>query len=146
LSFLKPSFGLVVRNTADYGFKTNFHLIDPNSQEAPRLQRRVDVGTAFELPDWWIWKTRVMADLKDMGHENWTFAKGSHIGGEFLWKIRSWWQGGWRAGLSQGYFTAGVTAKFGIFNLDVVTYAIETGPSDAPKASRIYMAKTSLDW
>lgn len=142
----KPSVGLVVRNVADYGFKTNFHLIDKNSKEPPRIGRAVDFGTAFELPDLWIWKTRVMADLRNIGHENFTISKGTHIGAEFLWKIRSWWQGGWRAGLNQGYFTAGFTGKLGIFNLDVVTFAQETGPSSSPKASRLYMAKASLDW
>lgn len=146
LRILKPTFGFTVRNIADYGFSTNFHLIDKNSKKPPGLGRRFDLGTMFELPDFWIFKTRMAADIRDMGHENWTFKKGSHLGFEFLWKIRSWWQGGWRVGLNQGYFTAGFTGKLGIFNLDLVTYAEEVGPSDQPHASRRYMAKTSLDW
>lgn len=146
LRFTKPTLGFTVRNVADYGFKQNFHWIDPNSKEPPRLQRRFDVGTSWELPDWWVFKSRFLADIRDMGHDNFTLAKGSHLGAEFRWKIRSWWQGGWRVGLNQGYFTAGFTGKLGIFNLDLVTYAEETGPSDAPKANRRYMAKASLDW
>lgn len=146
MRFLRPTFGFAARNIADYGFSSNFHLLDENSGEPPRLQRRFDVGTVFELPDWWIWKTRFAADIRDMGHENWTFKKGSHVGAEFLWKVRSWWQGGWRVGLSQGYFTAGFTGKVGLFKLDLVSYAEEIGPSDAANASRRYMAKASLDW
>lgn len=142
----KPTVGLTVRNVADYGFVSNFHLLDDNSKEPPRLYRRFDLGTKFELPDWWVWKTRFMADMRDMGHPNYTFQKGLHLGAEFLWKMRSWWQGGWRVGLNQGYFTAGFTGKVGIFNLDIATYAEEVGPSDAPKSNRRYVAKMSFDW
>jgi len=49
-------------------------------------------------------------------------------------------------GLSQGYFTAGFTGKFAVFNLDLATYAEEVGPSDSPLASRRYMAKASMDF
>ena len=144
--FLRPSVGFVIRNVADYGFTQNFHLIDKNSGQAPKLGRRYDLGTAWELPDWWIFKTRALADIRDMGATNFTFKKGSHLGAEFIWKIRSWWRGGWRVGLNQGYFTAGFTGKLGIFNLDIATYAEEVGPSDSPIASRRYVAKASLDW
>lgn len=144
--FAKPSVGIVLRNIADYGFKTNFHLIDKNSGEADKLGRRLDIGTKVDLPDWWIWRTRLAADMKDIGHENFTFKKGSHIGAEFLWKVKSWWQGGWRVGLNQGYFTAGLTATLGVFTLDLVTYGDELGPSDAPKSIRNYGLKASLDF
>lgn len=144
--FLRPTFGFTVRNVVDYGFTTNSHFIHENSGEPPKLGRRFDVGSLFELPDWWIFKTRLAADLRDMGHENWTFKKGSHLGAEFLWKIRSWWQGGWRVGVNQGYFTAGFTGKFGIFMLDLATYGEEVGTSESPKASRRYTLKASLDW
>jgi hypothetical protein len=86
------------------------------------------------------------ADLRDMTDENWTFTKGTHLGAEFLWKIRSWWQGGWRVGLNQGYFTAGFTGTLGIFTLDLVTYADEVGTSDHPKAIRNYGFRASLDF
>lgn len=142
----KPSVGIVVHNIADYGFQTNFHLIDKNSGQADKLQRRVDVGTKLDLPDWWIWRTRIAADLKDIGADNFTLKKGSHVGAEFLWKIRSWWQGGWRVGLNQTYFTAGLTATLGVFTLDLVTYADELGASDAPKSVRNYGFRASLDF
>jgi hypothetical protein len=146
LQKMKPTLGATVRNVADYGFTTNLHLIDKNSREPDRLQRRFDVGSMFELPDWWIWRTRIAADVRDIGHENWTFGKGTHLGAEFLWKVKSWFQGGWRVGINQGYFTAGFNGDFAIFRMDLVTYAQEVGSSNAPKASRIYMAKLSLDF
>ena len=146
LHFIKPTLGFTIRNVADYGFSKNLHLIDKSTGKPVKLGRRFDLGSMFELPDFWIFKTRVAADLRDMGQENWTFKKGSHVGFEFLWKVRSWWQGGWRVGLNQGYLTAGFTGRVGIFNLDLATYAEEVGPSDEPLASRRYVAKVSLDW
>lgn len=146
LNYMRPTFGFVARNIIDYGFTTNFHLLDEKTGEPEKLGRRFDVGSSWELPDFWVFKSRFLADVRDMGHKNFTFAKGLHLGAEFNWKIRSWWQGGWRVGLNQGYFTAGFTGKIGIFNLDLSTYAEELGPSDTPKASRRYVAKASLDW
>lgn len=145
-SWFRPSVGLVVRNVADYGFKSNFHLVDKNSGEPPKIGRRFDLGTKVDLPDWWLWRTRIAADLRDMGSEDFTFKKGSHIGAEFLWKVRSWWQGGWRVGLNQGYFTAGFTGTFAIFTLDLVTYGDDVGTSSAPKQVRAYGLRASLDF
>lgn len=146
LQYMKPTFGMTVRNIVDYGFKTNLRLIDKNSREPDLLQRRLDIGSMYELPDWWIWRTRLAADIRNIGHENWTFGKGAHLGVEFLWKVKSWFQGGWRIGVNQGYFTAGFNGDFAIFRLDLVTYAQEVGTSSTPKATRIYMAKASLDF
>jgi hypothetical protein len=143
----KPTVGFVARNIIDYGFTSNYHLIDKDTSGEPaKLGRRFDLGTKFDLPDWWIWKVRAAADMKDMGHENFTVNKGFHAGAEFLWKIKSWWQGGWRLGVNQGYPTFGFSATFAFFSLDLVTFADEVGPSDRPKAVRTYALKASLDW
>jgi hypothetical protein len=143
----RPSFGATLRNVADYGFVSNFHLYDKNTQDGPaKLGRRLDLGSVWELPDWWVFKTRLLADLRDIGHENFTFQKGSHLGMEFNWRMYSMWRGGWRVGLNQGYFSAGFTGQLGPFMLDLATYAEELGPSDAPKSSRRYVAKASLDF
>lgn len=144
--FTKPSVGFVARNVADYGFTTNAHLIDKNSGEPPKLGRRFDAGAKFDLPDWSIFKTRFSIEERDMGATNWTATKGFHAGAEFLWKIRSWWQGGWRVGVNQGYFTAGFTGTFALFQLDLATWADELGTSDENKAVRMYGMKASLDF
>jgi hypothetical protein len=146
LKYAKPTFGATVRNIADYGFTSNFHVIDKYSREPNRLERRFDVGSMYELPDWWLWRSRLMLDIRDMGHTNFTLRKGLHMGAEFLWKVKSWFQGGWRVGVNQGYFTAGFNGDFAMFRLDLVTYAQEVGTTDTPKATRIYMAKMSLDF
>ena len=145
-SLAKPSIGIVGRNLADLGYFSNFHLIDPASGKPDLLGRRLDVGSKIDLPSFWVFRPRLAADVRDIGHENFTFGKGLHLGAEFLWKVKSWWQGGFRVGLNQGYFTAGLSGTLGIFTLDLVTYADEVGPSDAPKAVRNYGLKASLDF
>ena len=147
MNFFKPTFALAIRNVVDEGFFSNYHLIDPKTTGSPpNLQRRFDAGIALNLPDWWVWHSRLAFDVRDMGYSQWTFKKSTHVGVEFLWKVRSWFQGGWRAGLNQGYLTAGFTGRFAIFQLDLVSYGEDVGPSDAPQQDRRYMVKTSLDW
>lgn len=144
---LRPTFGLTVRNIADYGFTSDFNLYTKNgSPKPPRLERRLDLGSMWELPDWWIFKSRFAFDVRDIGHSQWTVRKGLHAGVEFNWKLFGWWQGGWRAGLNQGYLTAGFTGKLGVFQLDLATYGEEVGSSETKKESRRYMVKASLDF
>jgi hypothetical protein len=145
--YTRPTFGLAVRNIVDWGYMKDFNIYNKTEPgEPPRLGRRVDLGSMWELPDWWVFKSRFAFDIRDMGHENWTFRKGLHAGMEFKWRIAGWWQGGWRAGLNQGYWTAGFTGKLGLFMLDLATYGEEVGSSETKQESRRYMAKCSLDF
>ena len=144
--WFRPTIGVAVRNVADYGFSSNFNLIGKATGEPERARRRVDVGAKFDLKDWWIWKARLAIDQRDIGHDNWTFQKGTHIGAEFLWKIRGWWKGGWRIGLNQMYPSLGVTAKLGIFQLDLATYGEEVRSSVDKQLNRRYIIKTSIDF
>ena len=145
--YLRPTFGLAVRNAVDAGFFKDMNLYtDTEGGKPANLQRRVDFGTMLELPDWWVFKSRFSFDVRDMTHENWTVRKGLHAGVEFKWKLFGWWQGGWRAGLNQGYMTLGFTGKLGIFMLDIATYGEEVGSSETKQENRRYMAKASLDF
>ena len=146
----EPTVSAVVRNALDYGFGTNFNLINDNSGEPSKLERRFDVGASFKLPDWWVWSSTLAVDFRDIGHSQYTFEKGFHLGAEFSWKVASWFKGAWRVGLQQAfdlaYWTAGFTGQFAIFRLDLATYAEEMGASTAPNESRRYMLKMSVDW
>ncbi len=146
----EPTVSAVVRNALDYGFGTNFNLLNDNSGEPSKLERRIDLGASFKLPDWWIWSSTLALDFRDIGHSYYTFEKGFHLGAEFKWKVASWFQGAWRVGLQQAfdlaYWTAGFTGQFAIFRLDLATYAEEMGASTSPSESRRYMLKMSVDW
>lgn len=144
----KPSFGLVVRNIADYGFTTDLNLLDKaKSEEKPeRLYRRIDIGSKWEYPELWIFGGRGVLDFRDILHPSVNFRKSLHLGFEFDWKVFSWWKGHYRIGLNQGYLTAGLSALLGIFNLDLVTYAEDVGSLKNPKESRKYELRMNLDF
>ena len=145
-AFIKPTFAIVGRNLADYGFTTNFHFLDPNSGEPPKLQRRFDFGTKWQLPHFWKFDPHFAFDIRDVLHENWTWKKGIHAGAELYWKMYNWWKGHWAIGMNQGYWTAGFGARMAIFQLDIASYGEEVGTSSVPKESRRYMLEMSLDF
>ncbi len=145
---VRPSLSMTVQNIAGGNFNAaNFHMISKNPNAAPpKDQTRYSIGTLLELPSWWVFKSRFVFDETDIGHDNWTFKKGSHMGAEFRWKMKSWFQGAWRAGFNQGYWTAGFTGLFAVFQLDLATFGEEVGPSTNPYQSRKYMLRASLDF
>lgn len=146
MRFTKPSFAVVVRNALDYGFPTNLHVVDKESGKPPKLQRRIDVGSKFELPKFWVFDAKAAFDVRDMLHENWSLMKGLHTGAELGWTMFSWWKGFWSVGLNQGYWTAGFGARLAWFRLDLASYGEEVGTSDAKHESRRYMAEMSLEF
>jgi hypothetical protein len=143
----RPTFGLVVRNIAETGFGQTMKLLNKDKTEAPeKLYRVVDVGSRWEYPSAWIFGGRGTLDVRDIGHPNFNWRKGVHAGLEFDWAVSSWWKGHYRGGLSQGYWTAGVSLELGIFNLDVVSYADDVGTLNSPKENRNYAVKLNLDF
>lgn len=145
LKYIRPTFSLVGRNLIDYGFTTNFNLIDDNSGEPPKLGRRFDFGSKFELRKWWLFKPRFVFDIRDMGQENWTFKKGYHAGFELDWVVGSLLKGAYRVGLNQGYLTLGVTMKLLWFELGAAYYGEEVGTDESSNESRRYMVNLSMD-
>jgi hypothetical protein len=144
--YIAPSFALVGRNLVDYGFKQNFHFLNKNSGEPPKLQRRLDLGSKWELPKFWVFDPHVAFDIRDIGYDQWSLKKGYHAGAEFYWKMFNWWKGYWSAGVNQGYFTAGFGARMAFFNMDLATYGEEVGTDKSPQQSRRYMAELALDF
>lgn len=145
-SLAKPSFAFVLRNALDYGFSTNFHILDENSKEPPKLQRRIDLGSNWDLPNFWVFDPHLAVDIRDILHENWSVKKGLHVGAELYWTMYSWWKGHWSVGLNQGYPTTGFGARFAWFQIDLVTYADEVGTDSSPEENRRYMVELSLDF
>ncbi len=143
----RPTFGMVVRNVGETGFGKSLKLVNKESTEAPiKNYRVVDVGTRWEYPSAWIFGGRGVLDVRDIGHPLFNWRKGIHAGFEFDWTMASWWKGQYRFGYSEGYFTGGLSALLGIFNLDAVTYAEDVGTYDHPLESRVYMLRLSLNF
>jgi hypothetical protein len=146
LDYAKPTFGLVVHNIAETGF-TSTHLFNKDSNDVPeRLYRVFDIGSKWEYPSFWIFGGRGVLDVQNIGHPYFSWRKGIHAGFEFDWSVASWWKGQYRAGISQGFWTAGISAMFTIFNLDLVSYAEDVGSYSKPEENRIWMLRTSMNF
>lgn len=143
----KPTFGAVVRNIFDYGFKQDLNLYNKvkNTSDPEKLYRRIDLGSRWEYPDLFIFGGRGVMDFKDILHPQFSLKKGFHAGFEFDWRMFSWWKGQYRIGVSQGYMTAGLSALFSIFNLDLVTYSEDVGPRGSPRESRKFEMRMNID-
>lgn len=144
----RPTFGAVVRNVAETGFGQSMKLLnkDVKTGAPEKLYRVVDLGTRWEYPSVWIFGGRGVLDIRDLNHPDFSWRKGLHLGFEFDWTVTSWWKGQYRVGLSQGFWTAGVSAELGIFNLDLVSYADDVGTRNTPIESRVYAMRMNLDF
>jgi hypothetical protein len=146
LRYSKPTFAAVVRNIGDYGFPINYHFIDKDSQAPPHLQRRLDLGSKWQLPKFWVFDPHLAVDERNIFHSNFSPMKGFHAGVELYWTMYNWWKGHWAAGMNEGYWTAGVGARLAWFQFDLATYGEEVGTSKARRENRRFMAELSLDF
>lgn len=146
LRYARPTFGLVLRNALDYGFDKSFDVFSKDDTVPPeKLHRTLDFGTRFELPAFWIFGWRAVADVQDIMHPNYSFRKSLHMGAEFDWTISSWWKGQYRFGVNQGYPTAGLSALFTVFRLDLLSYGEDIGTMANPRENRMYKVVLNLD-
>ena len=146
LRWAKPTFGAVVRNVLDYGFSLDANVYNPGENKQPDpLYRRLDIGTKWEYPEFWIFGGRGVMDFRDIGHPNANIAKTIHLGFEFDWTVFSWWNGQYRVGINQGYWTAGFTWLFTVFKLDFATWGEEVLTTSNPKESRRFLIKLNID-
>jgi len=142
----KPSFAVVMRNALDYGYMTNLQLLGENSNTPTKLKRRLDLGSKWDLPNFWVFDPHMGFDVRDILHENWTIKKGVHVGAELFWEMFSWWKGHWSMGINQGYLSYGVGARFALFRLDISSWGDEVSSDSAPIESRRYMIDMSLEF
>lgn len=146
----RPTFGAVVHNLGETGFSHSFKFINktplPDALPPEKLYRVLDLGSKWEYPSMWIFGGRGVLDIRDIGHPDFNWKKGLHAGLEFDWTVASWWKGQYRVGFSEGFYTAGLSALLGIFNMDVVTYADNVGTYSNPRESRMYMVKLNMNF
>jgi len=148
LHLARPTFSFVVRNVLGGNFNNSLKLTGNSQLSGPpeSLARVIDIGTRWEYPESWIFGGRGVMDFRNIGHPQYSLKKGLHLGFEFDWRVASWWNGQYRIGLSQGYWTAGLSALLGIWRLDLVSYGEESGSDKYPKESRTYMVRFNLDF
>ncbi|MBL7554484.1 MAG: hypothetical protein JNM24_01585 [Bdellovibrionaceae bacterium] len=149
LRLARPTFGAVVKNLIDADSMGSLKLFnkEANADSKPaKLTRVIDIGSRWEYPSMWIFGGRGVLDIKNILHPAFNLRKGLHLGFEFDWSMYNWWKGNYRVGLSQGYLTAGLSAMFTVFNLDLVTYGEDVGTFKTPKENRLYLARFSMNF
>ncbi len=145
--YAKPTFGLVIRNVLETDFSMESSLVGQDTIQRPeKMFRVIDIGTRWEYPSFWIFGGRGVLDIRNINHPNFNLRKGLHLGFEFDWSMYSWWKGQYRLGLNQGFWTAGLSAMFTIFNLDLVSYADDVGSFSKPRENRVWMLRASLNF
>lgn len=136
-----------IRNALELDAIARFDVVSEGSLEADANQRVFDLGTLYNLPSFWKFNNNKFAlDIRNMGHSNWNFNKGLHIGAEFGWEMFSWWNGFWSVGLNQGYFSAGFGAQLSVFRLELATWGDEVGVASNSQEDRKVMVELSLDF
>jgi hypothetical protein len=142
-----PTFALVGHNLLDYGFGTRLLNYNASQTTVPeQLYGVLDVGSSFEIPRFWIFGGRFAVDERDIGHPQYNWHRGLHAGFEFDWTVASWWKGQWRAGYGEGFWSAGFSALFTLFRLDLACYADDIGTYNSPVENRIYDAKVAMEF
>lgn len=149
LRLARPTFGAVIKNVIDADAVGSLGLLNKEadaSTKPGKLTRVIDIGTRWEYPSMWIFGGRGVMDVKNIMHPAFNLRKGLHLGFEFDWSVTSWWKGSYRVGLNQGYFTAGLSALFTWFNLDLVTYGEDVGTFNSPKENRLFLTRFSMNF
>ncbi|MEK7748334.1 MAG: hypothetical protein AAB300_04600 [Nitrospirota bacterium] len=119
-----PTFGLVVQNITDLDFKT-----------VGVMPMQVNAGIAIH-PAFWSVPATIALDVKDIGKSvgpDDDMGKRTDFGMELQFKR---WLSSVRLGVHQGYFSAGMTARLWILNVDIATYAEELGVTFRQRENR----------
>lgn len=137
----------VARNVLGSSFAKQ-KLVNKEATMAPdKLEQVFDVGSQYEFATFGSLTLRAMLDFKNLNHKlATTTAKTTHAGIEFDYSPSGWFKAQFRAGMNQGYYTAGTTLLLGIFNIEAATYGEEVGTSSTKVESRIYAAKFGMNF
>jgi len=134
----RPTFALVGRNLVNEGFTTRVLTSGFSKVNQPeQLYRVYDVGSKFDIPKFSIFGGRFALDERDIGHPYFNWQKGLHAGFEFDWMMTSWWKGQWRVGYGEGYPSAGFSALFTVFRLDLAYYSENVGSQSIPQQNQM---------
>lgn len=145
----RPTFGAVIKNVVDADSVGSLKLFNKEASadsKPAKLTRVIDIGTRWEYPSMWIFGGRGTLDIKNILHPAFNLHKGLNLGFEFDWAVTNWWKGSYRVGLGQGYLSAGFSAMFTWFNLDIVTYGEDVGTYNTPKENRLFLSRFSMNF
>jgi hypothetical protein len=140
------TFSFVARNVTGGNFALQ-KLVNKDATQAPeKLQTVFDLGSQYEFATFGSLTLRAMLDFKNLNHPEISPIKSTHAGVEFDWSPSGWFKTQFRAGMNQGYYTAGTTLLLGFFNIEAATYGEEVGTSETKIENRVYAAKLGMNF
>ncbi len=131
--FLSPTFAVVVQNITDLDF---------SAQGLGILPQQINIGAAIN-PKFWILETTLAIEIDDVTKEVGTDSdlyKRTHLGAEVRFpKILTL-----RAGVNQGYLTAGLDLDFWLLKFGYANYAEELGTFSGQLVDRRHVAQITI--
>lgn len=134
----------VALNNVLGGGYSNIPLSILNRGALPSAQpRQFGFGAAIRRLLWGPMKDSVLAlEMQDIGNTgNGSWFRLLHLGGETRWRFLIA-----RAGINQGYFTAGIGVYFRFFTLDLATYGEEMGLNAGDLESRRFAIRAGFQY
>ncbi len=131
---VQPSLSFVWR---DVGYTSFKH--EGGAQSPARVESEMIIGGAVEVSIPLISITPSF-DYRYINREDVQMGKKIHFGLEIALPLISI-----RAGINEGYYTAGVGLDMGLLRIDVATYGVELGEYPGQLEDRRYMAQVALE-
>jgi hypothetical protein len=132
---VSPSLSVVYKNIGYTAFTA-----EEGAGAPPRIEPELVVGASVEIHAV-IMKITPSIDFSYADRPDIQTGKKIHLGIEFALPLIDL-----RAGLNQGYYTAGVGLDLGILKLDAATYGVELGEYPGQMEDRRYMAQVTLEF
>lgn len=130
---LRPAVSFTIRN---FGY-TAFSF-DEGAQAPPRSEPNMTLGGSltFDTP---LFNVTTAMDYQYLDRADIQMGKKLHLGVEFDLPLIQL-----RAGLNQGYYTAGATFDMGVLSFDAATYGVELGEYPGQLEDRRYVVQMTL--
>jgi hypothetical protein len=143
-----PTISVVLAHLGDQFVLTSMNLV-PNSGGTTNLLRenmRAHVGFGVELPKWIFFQPSASLDYRNIGIGPGDPFKHLHLGGAlkvtFVDEILG---GAFRAGIGQGYITAGLTGYIWWFQMDAAYYVEEVGAQTGQNPDRRLILRLTFE-
>lgn len=130
-----PSVGFAWRDVGHTSY--NLHKTDIGPESTPD---QMSVGLGLEK-DFTAFVVRPEINYKYLNASNTQIGKKLHAGLEIEMPVVTL-----RGGYNQGYYTAGVSFDFWIFEIDMATYGVELGEYVGQKEDRRYLLQIAADF
>jgi hypothetical protein len=144
--YFRPSFGWVIRNVFANRFTQKTKWVSQNEEatEPPKLLQVVDLGSKFEFLNFWVFRGRLLYDVRNLGHPQFSMGEDSGYGGELDFDLGRGLKAQFRAGVSGGFWTSGASLRFLFLLAEIASYGEKVQIGGREGENRQTQVKISL--